>query len=210
MPEFNDFLTGGYLLDTLPDHLFSFIRAQAFDAKRNKCPHNEYLAGNIREEYAIPVVDNSCFREFERFVLDKVEEYDEKYNYLSTIMVLNRDVPYGLGNPMWVNFQKKHEFNPIHTHSGIYSFVIWVQIPYDIENELKNSPGVESNTNLASMFQFYCSDFLGNIHTPQLKVDKSFEGKILLFPAKLNHSVYPFYTSDDYRISVSGNVFLNV
>ena len=28
------------------------------------------------------------------------------------------------------------------------------------------------------------------------------------FPAKLNHTVNPFYTSDEYRISISGNVFL--
>ena len=28
---------------------------------------------------------------------------------------------------------------------------------------------------------------------------------ILLFPSEMYHGVYPFYTSDDYRISVSGN-----
>jgi hypothetical protein len=37
-------------------------------------------------------------------------------------------------------------------------------------------------------------------------VDKEWEGKIALFPAKLNHLVYPFYTSDEPRISISGNI----
>jgi hypothetical protein len=26
-----------------------------------------------------------------------------------------------------------------------------------------------------------------------------------MFSAKYNHLVYPFYTSDDYRITISGN-----
>jgi hypothetical protein len=37
-------------------------------------------------------------------------------------------------------------------------------------------------------------------------VDNTWEGKMALFPADLNHIVYPFYTSEDYRISISGNV----
>jgi hypothetical protein len=36
------------------------------------------------------------------------------------------------------------------------------------------------------------------------------ENTLLLFPAKLTHAVYPFYSSDDYRISVSGNVVFKV
>ena len=28
---------------------------------------------------------------------------------------------------------------------------------------------------------------------------------MIIFPACVNHGVYPFYTSDDYRVSVAGN-----
>ena len=35
-------------------------------------------------------------------------------------------------------------------------------------------------------------------------------GKIIFFPSKLNHCVYPFYTSDDTRISISGNILFEV
>ena len=38
-----------------------------------------------------------------------------------------------------------------------------------------------------------------------LPVDKSFEGKMLMFSANQLHEVYPFYTSDDLRVTVSGN-----
>ena len=39
-----------------------------------------------------------------------------------------------------------------------------------------------------------------------LPIDKAWEGTMILFPSSLNHNVYPFYTSDDYRISISGNL----
>ena len=63
---------------------------------------------------------------------------------------------------------------------------------------------------MASCLQFLYIDSLGQIQTHQVKVDKSFEGKILFFNAKQNHCVYPFYTSDDYRITISGNVKFNL
>ena len=41
-----------------------------------------------------------------------------------------------------------------------------------------------------------------------ITLDHTYEGTILIFPAWLQHMVTPFYTSDDYRISVSGNLTL--
>ena len=35
------------------------------------------------------------------------------------------------------------------------------------------------------------------------------EGTMLLFPAQLNHQVYPFFDCNEDRISVSGNIALN-
>ena len=109
---------------------------------------------------------------------------------------------------VWINFQKKCEFNPIHSHSGKLSFVLWVQIPYDLKDELSLSNSVNSNMPLNSLFQFISTDLLGNITTEEIFVNKSYEGTIIVFPSSLNHQVYPFYTSDDYRISISGNLRL--
>ena len=40
--------------------------------------------------------------------------------------------------------------------------------------------------------------------------DKKSEGRMLLFPASLMHSVYPFYNCDKERISISGNIFVDI
>ena len=39
-------------------------------------------------------------------------------------------------------------------------------------------------------------------------LDSQYENTICVFPSILNHAVFPFYTSDEYRISVSGNIYL--
>ena len=48
------------------------------------------------------------------------------------------------------------------------------------------------------------------METLPLFIDKTWEGTIVMFPSWLNHSVYPFYTSDDYRISISGNIVVKI
>ena len=42
-----------------------------------------------------------------------------------------------------------------------------------------------------------------------IKLNKKDEGRIVFFPAPMEHIVYPFYTSDEFRISISGNILLN-
>ena len=36
------------------------------------------------------------------------------------------------------------------------------------------------------------------------------KGTMLFFPSSLSHTVYPFYTSDKERISISGNIHYDV
>ena len=50
------------------------------------------------------------------------------------------------------------------------------------------------------MLQFLYTDMSGKIQGYQVHVDKSFEGKIVMFPANLPHIVYPFYTTNKKRI----------
>jgi hypothetical protein len=105
---------------------------------------------------------------------------------------------------LWLNLQKKYEFNPLHKHGGVYSFVIWHTIPYNIDDEIKMFKTKHSK---ASMFEFGYVDTLGLQQFESIPVDKSFEGLICFFPAVLHHGVYPFYTSDDRRISIAGNMY---
>ena len=108
---------------------------------------------------------------------------------------------------LWINFQKKHEFNPIHRHFGLYSFVYWVQIPYNIEDEME-LPFVKSSASpAASCFALTYYNLLGNMCQKNFMLTKGLhDGGFIIFPCSMQHQVHPFYTSDDERISISGNV----
>lgn len=198
----------GFLLKKLPYDLFRKIKKEVKSIEKDFSEHENIsyrLSGNIKNEFDL----KDCKHELQNYVLGLINEYDSEFRYVGTIDPLNGNVPLTM-DMLWVNFQKKYEFNPNHNHSGIMSFVIWVQVPYDLEQELASSPGVNSVENMASRFQFSYTDILGRMRNYQVSIDKSFEGMICLFPSKLTHCVYPFYTSDDYRISVSGNILLKV
>ena len=50
----------------------------------------------------------------------------------------------------------------------------------------------------------------GRIAKHRIFLDKKSEGGMLFFPAKLMHMVYPFYNCDKERISISGNICINI
>jgi hypothetical protein len=108
----------------------------------------------------------------------------------------------------WVNFQKKYEYNPLHRHDGEFVFVLWLEVPYSMEDESKIFPKVRNKSDSNGSFVFRYIDVLGRIVPWSLPTDKNYVGKMVLFPSEMMHEVHPFYTSDGFRISVSGNLHL--
>jgi hypothetical protein len=157
--------------------------------------YNSKLIGNIEKEYSLSQSKNIL-----KPILFNLANEFHKYS------AENEKYPSWNIEGIWINFQKKHEHNPLHNHSGVLSFVLWVQIPYDLKKELElpNSKNSVRPTN--SLFDFVYTDFLGRIVHSPIPLDKTYEGTIVIFPSSLNHMVYPFYTSDDYRISIAGNL----
>ena len=102
----------------------------------------------------------------------------------------------------WINVQERGEYIPSHDHDGVLSYSIWMTIPYNIEEELTNSK-------FASTFQFSYLSIVGDQLHHTIAVDKSMEGTLIMFPANLKHCVYPFYTTENRRISISGNIALD-
>jgi len=157
--------------------------------------HNNRLAGNLEKEY-IPHKSQEILRPY-------LISFANEFHKHSTE---NEHYPQWDIKDLWINFQKKHEHNPLHNHSGVLSFVIWIQIPYSLKDELLHPNCINSNAPSNSLFEFVFTNFLGKVSTSDIHLDKSWEGTIIMFPSSLNHMVYPFYTSDEYRISISGNL----
>lgn len=187
---------------TLSKEHYKWFKQACKKAKIKKIKKNNTLAGHIKEEYALERPPNDIIK----MLLGMI---DRRFSmYLKKISMLTKDLPFDI-DQMWCNFQKKHEFNPPHDHSGVFSFVVFIKIPYALDKEVKYFNAVEGN-NYTSKFTFHSINKFGGLYLQPLKVDKSFEGKIIFFPATQIHEVFPFYTSDDYRITVSGNIKLRV
>jgi hypothetical protein len=208
MTEVINFPNIGFLKINLSNEQVEPIRKEIQHIKKNfqsATKANNYLAGNILREYKI--VESQEY--LENLLKDYVQEYENNFRYLRQCDLLSDNRPLIL-NHAWVNFQEKYEFNPIHDHSGVFSFVIWIRIPYSIEEEKQFSPGYQSRFPLAGHFCFYYTNSLGNICHYDIPADQTFENTLLLFPAKMQHGVHPFYTTNEYRVSVSGNIVFQV
>jgi hypothetical protein len=159
------------------------------------------------EDHSIPA---DLKEDITKEILRLIDLHEDRYGYFSRIFNFVTELAPGKIQfeleRLWVNIQRKGEFLPIHTHTGIYSFVIWTDVPFNIEDEYKSTPNPTTDKGRAGYFQFLYTDALGKITTLNLPVDKRWEGRICLFPAELNHQVYPFYSSNDVRVSISGNV----
>jgi len=188
----------------LPDECIQRLWKYVKKAKEN---YNHGLAGNLSESLLLVDEDNH----FMKYVVGPIAELyinhthsvtwvQNNHTHKSKSLVLNR---------FWVNFQNKHEFNPIHNHSGIVSFVIWMKVPTHHEEQHALPISKNSNAPSASDFQFTYSDMLGNHQDYRIKMAPYQEGWIMVFPAQLRHQVYPFYNCDEQRVSISGNISWN-
>ena len=186
---------------TLPDDVFLKLKEVIKDTRVSFA---QKLAGNIAEEYNL----DQYAHVLEPFLHNVINNDKTLSHKLESMEILTKNVPLRLTS-MWVNYQKKHEFNPTHKHSGVFSFVIFVKIPFDMEEQKRISPCVYDKENKAG-----CLEFLYLYHNVidrvTIAADRTYEKRGVIFPADLVHCVYPFYGTDEYRISVSGNFKLSV
>ena len=187
----------------IPPDIYQALNQEIVDIHTNDkdiVRMNHSLAGQITKEYQI----TKSLPLLNPYLEEMGRAYQKEWN------------SYPKGNPnkdlkvesVWVNMQKKLEVNPLHNHDGTLSFVAWLHVPFKLEDE-RNMPNCKNSrtVELASTFQFVYTTALGNIANCPFFVESGWEAKIIMFPSKLLHMVYPFQTSDDYRISIAGNLY---
>jgi len=181
-------------------------KLNAYIKKNALKKYNPKLAGNISKSFVIKDKDDWFFNNVLKI---NIHEYQARYRTRATVpLVLTKDCQYKL-HDLWVNFQKKYEFNPIHNHSGVFSFVVWMKIPSSYKKECELPFVKNSNTKCPNTFQMLFINSLGNIGQLDYNLEPSDEGKMLFFSSKYSHCVYPFYLSNKERISISGNISLD-
>jgi len=194
----------GWLEIYLPKDVLVRLQSYIEEAEKNPTIVNQYLAGNISKSLRLKDKDNWFFKTTLVPLINSFMIYYPQYE--EQINLSTKKSPYCL-NSFWVNFQKENEFNPLHGHGGVFSFVIFVKIPTDWREQYKLTNSVDP---AISNFEFRYSTILGNIDKYDYPLDKKSEGTMLFFPAKLSHQVHPFYNCDKERITISGNIFFDI
>lgn len=155
---------------------------------------NKILAGNILEEYNLDFSEDMEFysRIYERLRIHLSSVFDQNIREYSF-----------LDSGMWINFQTKHEFNPLHNHAGDVSFVWYIDIPLQVKENYKKSLSeteeIYSNSMRKGLIEFSSSS--KNI---SITISPN-SGDIIIFNSEQRHQVYPF-DCDGVRISISGNI----
>ena len=175
--------------------------------KSTKKNFKDNLAGNISQSYPIDDDGNYFFKKVlypltNRWITDR-----SLNKYIPTVPCAE-NLEYYL-HQLWVNYQNQYEVNPCHDHAGLFSFAIWMKIPYDCkeQNKLPFLDGIREDDKKVGCFEFEYLDMYGNVVNTAYRLDPSYEGYMVFFPAKLRHMVYPFYETEEPRISIAGNIW---
>ena len=188
---------GPFVMETKVEQEFIDILLEKGNESREKNLDNrKKLAGMIDNEY--------YYEDYEEWFIPKFTPYIDGYNEGLRTNWIPKQKPimewYTKG--LWINYQKANEYNPPHNHSGDLSFVIYLQVPAELEKELKETEDLHNNSGPGTINFDYGIEMpllINHFHKfPRV-------GDIFIFPAWLTHYVHAF-KSDVERISVSGNI----
>jgi uncharacterized protein (TIGR02466 family) len=187
--KYNFYYWGPFLFKTkiLKEEVKKILSFCKRDEKLD-CRHT--LAGHINEEYVVNNKD--IFPILSPYTEVYLKTRNEQWNIPveSTIEI----------DETWVNYMKQGEFNPPHTHlSCDLSCVLYLQIPKDIIKNKENHVALSSVPGSISFM--YGENLRNNIYSQNFFPE---EGDFFIFPAWLQHCVFPF-KSDEERISLSAN-----
>ena len=200
----------------LPQQMIDYLWERIDIAKENQVCVKKILAGNISNSYKLDDPQNLVVQNLYNIVFNQVDNpimFEFINKEVASVYSRSEFVNKTSGlephlDDLWVNFQKKGEFQPIHNHRGLFSFVIWMDIPYESKDESNLPTAKTSDKNhKGGNFSFVTAGGITRLVTEYtIELSPRMNGCCCFFPSDLCHQVYPFYTSDKDRISISGNI----
>ncbi len=187
----------GYVRSTVePGQITQLLRwVDSIDEDTAKMDHSH--VGVVEREYEI--TDQSAKEELSNILGPMVQQYCTDMHF----SVEQR--PMGL-TTAWCNLQQSGEYFAAHTHNGVFSFALWLEVPFTQADERAWREARGKSGRETASFQFHYTDALGRITPNVLEVDRSWEREIVVFPGEMMHSVTPYYSTDARRVVVSGNI----
>jgi hypothetical protein len=153
--------------------------------------HN--LAGHLKKQLELPALK----------ILNVLKPYFKSYIQCGEKTKIVTKLPVMTMERAWVNYMEAGDFNPPHNHDDILSFVVFLKVPAELKKENEEFKGTSIGPG-GIEFRINVVKKQGHFSIDNHSFFPS-EGEIFIFPAHLEHWVYPF-KSKVTRISVSGNL----
>ena len=159
--------------------------------------HSEELAGNLDHQMLFPAEDRDWFYTKTKSIFEAYVDGYYKFHNIN-----------GFPTPpqltkLWINFMKAGDYNPPHTHGDTLSFVLFLNVPKELEEERKEFKGKSAGP--GSITFNYGERTIPKWTTHQQTFFPK-TGDMYIFPAMMNHYLHPFKTKYVQRISMSGNI----
>ena len=191
----------------------------------------EYYHGrsvvNIEEQYKMNLEDIPP--SFATFLSSTFQGYEDYFSYLLTqypqFIVGNNCEGSSPSLTFIDNFrlvcQKSGEYHAPIRHEGTHSFITFLEVPYDFDEETEHSSykrklGIEELAIKQSVYPPFSTDtpgslsfmynYNGGISTESITIDPYSEGKTFLFPSSTIYYINPFYTSDKPLVYLEGSI----
>ena len=162
----------------------------------------KYEPDDAKQQWMLIDDDNR----FQKEVLNPIiQEYVADYGFPEKLKTTHiHDLTF---QKFWANYTGKGEYQALHKHDAIWSFVIWLKLPAvaNVEQSVKDAMHPD-----AGDFILTYSDIIGRTRKVNWKLEKQYnEGHMLLFPSDLYHAVYPHFQTDEKRLSLAGDIVIN-
>jgi hypothetical protein len=191
----------GIITTKIPEEFFSVLKEDVTDTinkKNNKvAAENPDLQNTLAKQY-----DYVIKQDFKDIIINATQTYSGKFDFILGASIHANQV-------CKINLQRKYEFFPSQTRSGALTWLLWLQIPYNLEDEDNVSSLVETGVKAASRMEFIYNTLDCGTRSQYLDVNQSHEGRLIMFPSFLRHAIHPFFTSDDHRVFMTGNVWIS-
>ena len=187
---------GPFVMRTkLPNYIVKRLLKDG-DKLKKEDSYNKRLAGHLNHQFLYKVETQNWFYREMNPIFNAYREGHCNFHGLENLSI------HLLYDDLWVNYMKAGDFNPLHTHGGDYSFVLFLDTPKKLEKEQEKFEGTSGKP---GYLQFeYTQQARPRWATTGTAI-KPETGDFYMFPALLQHWVCPF-KSKVTRISVSGNL----
>ena len=142
----------------------------------------KYEPDDAKQQWMLIDDDNR----FQKEVLNPIiQEYVADYGFPEKLKTTHiHDLTF---QKFWANYTGKGEYQALHNHDAIWSFVIWLKLPAvaNVEQSVKDAMHPD-----AGDFILTYSDIIGRTRKVNWKLEKQYnEGHMLLFPSDFYHAV---------------------